>query len=132
MQPSRPGKQRTVGGQQHCVLGQCRGNDDAVERIAVQIIELHRCHCDLGRQAYLTHAQRQDAMAPRPNVRRPLDTPAPEPPTYFEDDDRRDGELTRGERGVATSSCRPSELWHLLGHPYERVRIEQEGHRIAQ
>src|SRR5664279_5390854 len=75
---SRPGKQWTVGRQQHCFLGHCRGDDDAVERIAVQIVEPHRCHGDLGRQAYLTHAQRQDAIAPCPNVRRPFNKSTPE------------------------------------------------------
>ena len=86
-------------------------------RIAVQIVEPHRCHGDLGRQAYLTHAQRQDAIAPCPNVRRPFNTSTPEAPTDFEEDDCRDGELTGGECDVATSSCRPSEPCHVLGHP---------------
>ena len=83
----------------------------------MQILELYRCHGNLGRQAYLTHAERQDAIAPGANVRRSFDASAPEPPAYFEDDDCRDCELTCGECGVATSSCRPSELWYLLGHP---------------
>ena len=98
----------------------------------MQVLELHCCHGDLSRQAYLTHAQRQDAIAPDANIRRSFDPSTPEPPANFEDDDGRDRKLTRGECGVATSSCRPSEPWHLLGQPQDGVRIEQESHRTVQ
>ena len=98
----------------------------------MQVFEFHGAHHNFGRQIDLTYPQREDAIPPDANVRRSFDTSALERPTYFEDDDCRDCELTRVERGVATSSCRPSEPWHLLRQPQDGVRIEQEGHRIVR
>ena len=110
---------------------QGRRHDDTINWVAVHVLEFHGPHCDFGRQTDLTDTQRQKATAPVTQVRRASDALAAQRPSQLETDDRRNGEFTRDERGVAASPCRLSEPWHLLGHPQDGVRIEQEGHRTV-
>lgn len=98
----------------------------------MQIVELRCPQGNLGRQGNLAQPQRQKVEAPPANVCRPLQAASPERPAQLEEYDSRNGEFTRVESGVAPSSCRPSQPWRLLGQPKDRVRIEQEGHRIVQ
>ena len=98
----------------------------------MQILEFRCPHGVLSGQTDLPHAESQNLATPLPHVTQRRQSAAHHGSPDFVEHNGRNDQFICGEGCVATLPCPPSELWNLLGHPKDGVRIEQEGHRIAR
>jgi hypothetical protein len=47
--PARPFEERPISRQQHCIFDKRRRNNDAIQRITMEVVELGGQHRNLGR-----------------------------------------------------------------------------------